>query len=79
MIEPIGRIAEILEGVVDREHDPLHSDLGHGVEQRGRAEVTRRGEMEIGTEIIRNRTARCVFVGRLHPVVAVVDSPKIVR
>ena len=79
LVEPVRRVAEVLERVVDREHDPVDADLRDRVEQRGRAEVARRGEVEIGAEIVRHPLARRVFVRRLHPVVAVVDAPQIVR
>src|SRR5262249_43347695 len=79
MIEPVGGVAKVLEWIVDGEHDALRPDLGYGVDQRGRAEVARSREIKIRSEISRNRLARRVFVRGLHPIVAIVDAPEIVR
>ena len=79
MIEPVGGVAEILERIVDGEHDPLRADLRDRVDQRRRAEVPRGREIKIGPEVIRNRLARRVFVWGFHPIIAVVDAPEIVR
>src|SRR5262245_3746871 len=79
MIEPVGAVAEVLEWVVDGEHDPLRPDLGYGVDQRGRAEVARGRDIKIRPEVIRNWFARRIFVRCLHPIVAIVDAPEIVR
>ncbi len=35
--------------------------------------------MEIGAEIVRHPLARCILVAGLHPVVAVVDAPEVIR
>ena len=77
VVEPLGGLAEILERIVDREHDPVGAELGDRVEHRGRAEVARRGDVKVGAEIIRHALLRRVFVWRLHPAVSVVDAPQV--
>ena len=79
LVEPVGGVAEILERIIDREHDPVGADLRDRVEQRGRAEVAGGGDVEIGAEIVRHALASPHICAGLHPVVAVVDAPEVIR
>ena len=67
LVEPLGGLAHVFERVVHREHDPVDAQLRHSVEHGGRAEMARRGDVEIGAEIVRDRFARGVFVRGFHP------------
>ena len=54
-VEPFGRLVDILERPVGREQDAVRAELQHGVEQRGRTEIARHRDVEVGVEIIRDR------------------------
>src|SRR5947209_8342301 len=74
-VEPLGGVAEIFEGIIDREHDALGTYLGDRVDERRRAEMPRCREMEIAPEIVHHALAGGIFVRGFHPVVPVVDAP----
>src|SRR6478752_1992346 len=77
LVEPLRALADILERPVDREHHAVGAHDGHGVDERGGVEISRRGEMKVLAEIMRDTVLGGVFVRRLHPSVPVVDAPEI--
>ena len=54
-VEPVARVRELLERVVDREEDPVAADLvAAEVERRG-GEVARRGDPDVVVEVLADR------------------------
>src|SRR4051812_1751886 len=78
-VEPVGCVVDVLERPVGREQDAVGADLEDRVDQRLRAEVARRGGVEVGVEVVDDLVLRLVLVPPLHPRVAVVDAPHAVR
>src|SRR5262249_48234570 len=77
LVEPLGAFVDALKWPINREHHAVHAHHGHGIDQRGRVKVTRRGEMKLLAKVMRDAVLRWIFVLRLHPAVAIVNTPKI--
>src|SRR6476646_10833747 len=77
LVQPVRAFAYILERGVDREHHAVGAHDGHGIDERGGVEISRRGEMKVLAEIMSDTVLGGVFVRRLHPSVPVVDAPEI--
>src|SRR5215216_2798232 len=51
-VEPVGGVVDVFERPVDREQKTVRSDLEDGLDQRLRAKITRRGQEEVGVEVV---------------------------
>src|SRR5215207_5962558 len=74
-VEPVGGVVDVFERPVDREQKAVRSDLEDGIDQRLGAEIARRGQEEVGVEILADLLLGLVFRRRLDPAVAVIDAP----
>src|SRR5262249_61819553 len=54
-------------------------DLGDRLIEGRRGEVARRGQYEIAAEVVRNPLLGGILMPRLHPFIAVIDTPQICR
>jgi hypothetical protein len=74
-IEPHRGVVDVLERPVGREHDAVGADFEHGVVERRRVEIARRGDIEIFAEIIAQPFLRRPAVPVLDPRIGIVDPP----
>src|SRR5437762_10430751 len=69
-VEPVGGMIDVFERPVDREQDTIRSYFEDGIDQRLRAEIARRGQEEVGVEVVADFLLRLVLRRRLDPAVA---------
>src|ERR1700689_2344481 len=72
-IEPDRGVVDVLERPVGREHDAVSADFEHGVVERRRVEIARRGDVEILAEIFAQPLLCRPAVPVLDPGIGVVD------
>src|SRR5580693_1904221 len=74
-VEPIGGVVDVLERPVGREHDAVGADFQHGVVERRRVEIARRGDVEIFAEVLAQPLFCRPAVPVLDPGIGIVDPP----